>query len=295
MDKTITIGARGSDLAQVQVRWVSSILEKAGLRLNSIIIKTHGDRVIDRPLADLGIQGVFTKEIEEAMLRGEIDLAVHSFKDVPIERPEGLKIVAITEREDPADLLIINQNEYDSDGDIFPLKPNATVGTSAIRRARQILALRNDVVIKDLRGNVPTRLEKLANREYSAIFLASAGVARLGLDLSEFQVERLEPTAFIPSPGQGALAIEMRVGDARIKQISELLNDSLTAISTEIERGLLAKMGGGCTLPLGAYAENEEGIWTLHCFWGDDISNPVWRTASNTDPSELISTVIASL
>ena len=295
MDNTITIGARGSELAQVQVRWVSSILERAGLTLKSTIIKTHGDMVLDRPLAELGIQGVFTKEIEEAMLRREIDLAVHSFKDVAIDRPKGLKIVAITEREDPADLLVIDKSQLDTDGDLFPLKPNAIVGTSAIRRARQLLALRQDLEIRDLRGNVPTRLKKLASKEYSAIFLASAGVERLGLDLSEFHVERLEPKAFIPSPAQGALAIEMRVDDSRIELISRVLNHESTAQAVQLERGLLSKMGGGCTLPLGAYAEHEDEIWTLHCFWGDDISNPLWRTASNTDPSKLISTVIASL
>ncbi len=295
MSIEITIGARGSDLAQAQVRWVSEILKEAGLKLKSTMIKTHGDRVLDRPLSELGIQGVFTKEIEEAMLRREIDIAVHSFKDVAIERPNGLKIAAVTEREDSADLLIINDSEFDAEGDIFPLKSNATVGTSAIRRARQLTALRNDVEIKDLRGNVPTRLKKLADNEYSAIFLAAAGVNRLELDLSAFHVERLEPTAFVPSPGQGALAIEMREDDERIELIHKLLNHHSTAQAAKLERALLAEMGGGCTLPLGAYAEQGEGIWTMHCFWGDDIVDPKWRSVSNIDSSEIVSTVIASL
>jgi len=295
MNQAIKIGARGSELAQVQVRWVGNILQSAGMKLHSTIIKTHGDTVLDKPLSELGRQGVFTKEIEDALFRREIDLAVHSFKDVAIERPKGLEIVAITKREDPADLLIVHKSEFDPNGDVFPLKEGAVIGTSAIRRARQLLALRNNITVKDLRGNVPTRLKKLSNNEYSAIFLAAAGVSRLGLDLSDFKVERLEPSAFIPSPGQGALAIEMRKDDDRGEAVRELLNDDLTARAAQIERSVLAKMGGGCSLPLGAYAEYDDEIWSLHCFWGGDISNPLWRSASGTDSGKLISTVIASL
>jgi len=278
------IGARGSDLAQRQARMIESRLNLEGIETEMIIISTHGDRVLDVPLNQLGAQGVFTKEIEDALIAGRIDLAVHSFKDVATVQPGGLEIVAITEREDCADLLLIRP-EMSFDEDAFiPVKPDSTVGTSAVRRSIQLQALRPDLRLKDLRGNVPTRLDRLHNREYDAIFLAAAGVNRLGLDLSGLNVVRLDPARFVPSPGQGALAIEMRCGDPLVSRIRKCLHHEATATATVIERGLLKLFGGGCSLPLGVWATPNPDGWSVSAFWGD-TSMPQWanRTGSNID------------
>ncbi len=288
------IGARGSDLAQVQARMVESRLNDAGIKTEIVVISTHGDRTLDLPLHQLGFQGVFTKEIEEALLAYQIDLAVHSFKDVASLQPDGLEIVAVTEREDCADLLIIRSDKYLDDAEFLPVARNAVVGTSAVRRATQVKALRPDLEVRDLRGNVPTRLEKLAKGQYDAIFLASAGVNRLGLSLDAYRVVRLDPSRFVPSPGQGALAIEMRSADPLKDQVKTILHHERTAQAARIERALLKKFGGGCSLPLGAWAESNADVWRLHAYWGGG-TQVAWTVQDGVDEGDLVELVHKSL
>jgi hydroxymethylbilane synthase len=281
----VKIGTRGSDLATTQTGTVAKILsESLGIEIKLEIIKTKGDQITDRPLRELEGRGYFTKEIEDALLDRRVDLAVHSFKDMPSEAPDGLALAAVSEREDPADLLIIHKDSFDADAGDIPLKQRATVGTSAVRRQTQISAIREDFFIKDLRGNVPTRLRKLSERQYDAIFLASAGVRRLGLDLSKFEVLRLDPVLFVPSPGQGVLAIQMRADDKNFEAVKKALHSEVSENATDIERSVLAKFGGGCSLPLGAYARKEDGKWHGFGFWGGNSEKPAWAYVNDADP-----------
>jgi len=283
------IGTRGSKLALVQATAVAALIEQGlGVTPEITIIKTQGDRITDRPFSDMDGRGFFTKEIEEALLLHEIDLAVHSFKDVPSVSPEGLVIVAVTEREDPADLLIIRPEAF-KEGLEIPLKLGVSVGTSAVRRSVQLKALRPDIEIKSLRGNVTTRLQKLRDRNFDAIFLAAAGVNRLGISIDDLFIERLSPTIFIPSPGQGALAIQMRADDVKYHQIRSLLHHKNTGEATTIEREIMARFGGGCGLPLGVYAYREKNEWNLHGFWGESGDHPTWAEVKGDRTSELVS------
>lgn len=282
------IGTRGSDLARTQTNWVKNFLEqKLNMTIEVNIITTQGDRVTDRPLRELEGSGYFTKELEEALLDGRIDVAVHSYKDMPSKAPEGLTLAAVSAREDAADLLIMRPDAATSDEDDLFLKPEALVGTSAVRRETQLSALRPDLETKDLRGNVPTRLRKLRDGEYDAIMLASAGVRRLALDLSEFRVERLAPSLFVPAPGQGALAIQMRADDSRLSAVREAVHNAESFTATRIERQLQALFGGGCGLPLGAYASRNGDVWIMEGFWFDALSGPVRATVRGNLPDAL--------
>ncbi|MCB9365582.1 MAG: hydroxymethylbilane synthase [Calditrichaeota bacterium] len=282
------IGTRGSDLAKTQTGWIQEKIEKAlNLTIEVKIISTQGDRVTDRPLRELEGSGYFTKELEEALLDHRIDIAVHSYKDMPSQTPAGLVVAAVSEREDVADLLIIRKDAACDDEDELFLKPEAIVGTSAVRREMQLKALRPDIETKDLRGNVPTRLRKLADGEYDAILLASAGVRRLGLDLSEFRVERLAPSLFVPAPGQGALAVQMRADDERVQQVRAAVYHGETFMATKIERQVQALFGGGCGLPLGAYACRKNSEWILEGFWFDGMQSPVRATVRGNLPDSL--------
>lgn len=282
------IGTRGSELARTQTNWVKNFLEqKLNMTIEVNIITTQGDRVTDRPLRELEGSGYFTKELEEALLDGRIDVAVHSYKDMPSRAPEGLTLAAVSAREDAADLLIMRPDAATSDEDDLFLKPEALVGTSAVRRETQLLALRPDLETKDLRGNVPTRLRKLRDGEYDAIMLASAGVRRLALDLSEFRVERLAPSLFVPAPGQGALAIQMRADDSRLSIVREAVHNAESFTATRIERQLQALFGGGCGLPLGAYASRNGDVWIMEGFWFDALSGPVRATVRGNLPDAL--------
>ncbi len=282
------IGTRGSDLARTQTGHVADLISKQlDIEIRQIIIKTKGDIVTDRPLRELEGRGYFTKELEEALLDKKIDIAVHSFKDMPSESPQGLIVAAISKREDPADLLVIRKNSFQPEAGEIPLKNGAVVGTSAVRRETQIRAMRNDIRAKDLRGNVPTRVKKLADGDYDAIFLASAGVRRLNLDLFAFQVVRLDPTRFVPSPGQGALAIQMRADDNFVGRVREILHDKSVETATRIEREVMARFGGGCGLPLGAFAWSDDNIWRARGFWGGKPDSPIWADVSGGDPLSL--------
>jgi hydroxymethylbilane synthase len=254
MNDHFTIGSRGSRLALWQAEWVKSSLEhlRPGTHVEIEIIKTTGDVMRDVPLAVIGGKGVFTKELEEALLAGRIDIAVHSLKDLPTTLPEGLHVAAITEREDARDALVLPEAQKGANVSVMSLREGATVGTSSLRRQAQLKFLRPDIEIKDLRGNVDTRLRKLDAGWYDAIVLASAGLRRLGFD--ERISAAIDPAEMLPAVGQGALGIETRSGDAATNEIIALLEHAPTRAACTAERALLFALGGGCQVPIAAHA-----------------------------------------
>lgn len=248
-DGHLVIGSRGSQLARWQARHVADMLRETGIATHIDIIKTTGDRLPTAELVETGGKGLFTKEIEEALLDGSIDLAVHSLKDLPTELPEGLGIAAIPQREDPRDAVLGSP--------LSELPKGARVGTSSERRRAQVLALRPDLDVQPVRGNVDTRIRKLREGRYAAIVLALAGLRRLGLESEAVQI--LSPDEMCPAAGQGALAIETR-RDGRIAEICARLDHEPTRQSVACERAILSGLGGGCHLPVGAYARIEGGL-----------------------------------
>ena len=253
MKNSLVIGTRGSQLALWQAQFVKEQLENlyTGLEVQFKIIKTTGDTFPDRSIVGLG-KGVFTKEIDIALLAGEIDLAVHSLKDLPTQLPEGLCLAAIPPREDPRDVLITTTG--------LPLEDllnGAKVGTTSPRRKAQLLGMRPDLQVVDIRGNIDTRLRKLQESDLGAIILAAAGINRLRkpeVITQFFDVERM-----VPAPGQGALAIEVREGDTAVTDLLKPLNDPETVAAVTAERTLLQTLGGGCQIPVGAYARHIDG------------------------------------
>lgn len=256
MKKRLKIGTRGSRLALWQAEFTRAELLKIGIESELVIIKTSGDLIQNLSFDKMEGKGFFTKEIEEALLRGEVDLAVHSMKDMPTTQPDGLVLTAVSEREDPADWLILRK-EATEKGPVFGLKSGAIVGTSSARRKAQMLDFRPDTELRDLRGNVPTRLEKLARGDYDAIFLAAAGVRRLGLQLADFQLVALNPREFVPAPAQGVLAWQTNADDRDTRLILKHLHHSEVAAKTNVERKILNGMDGGCQLPLGVFCERD--------------------------------------
>lgn len=240
----LVIGSRGSQLALWQARWVQARLAELGEESRIEIIHTIGDKVLDVALSKVGSKGLFTKEIEDALLAGSIDLAVHSLKDMPTELPHDLTLAAIPGREDPRDALVGKT--------LQELRHGALVGTSSLRRAAQLRALRPDLDIQNIRGNVDTRLRKLDEGQFEAIVLASAGLRRLGW--ADRITEYLAPEIMCPAVGQGALAIETRDDGGRAFEICRKLNDASTEICGQAERAVLAALGGGCQVPIGALA-----------------------------------------
>ena len=250
----LKIGSRGSPLALWQAEWARSTLQGAipGLEVDIEVIHTKGDRVLNAPLSQIGGKGVFTKEIEDALLDRRIDLAVHSLKDLPTELPEGLEIGAISEREDVRDALVTPTGV-----DLESLRDGARVGTSSLRRRAQIQYNRPDLVLEELRGNVQTRLSKMDSEGMDAVVLASAGLIRLGLEdrISEF----LDPELIIPAPGQGALAIELRSGDRDVQDAVSYINHDETRQCVVAERTVLEVLGGGCQVPIGVWGRIDTG------------------------------------
>jgi len=253
-NKKIIIGSRGSDLALWQANYIKDKLTKAGYNCSITIIKTQGDKVQHLSFDKLEGKGFFTKELEEALLSESIDLAVHSHKDLPTTSPKNLCIAAVSEREDPSEILLINKSAFD-EKQLWSLKKNANVGTSSTRRKTQLLAYRNDLQISDLRGNVPTRIQKLRDGMYDAIMLAAAGVARLQINLDDFIVEKLDPKQFVPAPAQGVLALQTRENDTELIGVLQSINQIEVAHKINIERKVLNLFDGGCQLPLGVYCE----------------------------------------
>ncbi|MBP6334993.1 MAG: hydroxymethylbilane synthase [Bacteroidia bacterium] len=257
MRSPLIIGTRGSDLALWQARHVQTLLREIGLDSEIKIIKTQGDEVQHLSFDKLEGKGFFTKEIEDALLDGTTDIAVHSHKDLPTESPEGLIIAAVSNREDPSELLLIQRDKIDVKKK-FQLKKNAILGTSSNRRKAQMLAFRPDVQLKDLRGNVPTRIAKLREGHYDAILIAAAGVERLEINLDDLHVERLDPKEFIPAPAQGILAIQVREADEELRTALEAISNLETEQIVDIEREILHLFQGGCQMPIGVYAEYDD-------------------------------------
>ncbi len=243
----IRIGTRGSALALWQAHHVEQRLTALGHEVELRVIVTTGDRVLDRRLENVGGKGAFLKEIEEALLAGEADLAVHSLKDVPTLLPEGLVLGAVLERADPRDALLSGGVALEA------LPRGARIGTTSLRRQAQLRFRRPDLAIEDLRGNVDTRIRRLREGRFDAILLAMAGLVRLGR--SDEVSEALDPRQFVPAPGQGAIALECRVEDAPVLAAAATLDHGATARAVGSERAFLAALGGGCNVPLGAHAQ----------------------------------------
>jgi hydroxymethylbilane synthase len=242
----IRIGTRGSALALWQAEHVRDRLTALGHDVSLQVITTTGDRLLDRRLEAVGGKGAFLKEIEEALQAREVDLAVHSLKDVPTALPEGLALCAMLERADPRDALLSAGAGLDE------LPSGATVGTTSLRRQAQLRAVRPDLELADLRGNVDTRIRRLREGRFDAILLAMAGLARLGR--ADEVTEPLDPRRFVPAPGQGAIALECRAGDTPVREAVAPLDHASTARRVAAERAFLATLGGGCNVPLGAHA-----------------------------------------
>ena len=240
----LTVGSRGSQLALWQARWIQARLQGFGIESRLEIIHTTGDKITDVALSKVGTKGLFTKEIEEALLSGAIDVAVHSLKDMPTDLPAGLILAAIPEREDPRDALI--------GGRLAELNQGARVGTSSLRRAAQLRSMRPDLQISDIRGNLDTRLRKLDESKYDAIVLASAGLRRLGWEARISEL--LDPSVMCPAVGQGALAVETRDDSGEAREVCRRLDHAATRAAVTAERAVLATLGGGCQVPIGAHA-----------------------------------------
>ncbi|MGZ3822142.1 MAG: hydroxymethylbilane synthase, partial [Mucilaginibacter sp.] len=285
MDRKLIIGTRGSELALWQANFVKDRLAENNIAAELKIIKTQGDRILNLSFDKLEGKGFFTKELEEELLAGSIDLAVHSHKDLPTENPPGLIIAAVSEREDPSELLLILKDCVDVRQKLS-VKFGGTVGTSSNRRKAQLLAFRPDLEIQELRGNVQTRIGKLRDEKYDAIMLAKAGVSRLAIDLSEFYVEELTPTEMVPAPAQGVLAIQINEGDRELFDALQVLNHPEVAKELDVERRVLKLFGGGCHLPLGCYCRKDEDmfqVFTSKAETGEDFPDRLFLQANDTD------------
>jgi hydroxymethylbilane synthase len=290
----IRIGSRGSDLALWQANHIKNQLIPLGCTVEIIVITTKGDAIQDLSFDKLEGKGFFTKEIEHALLNNEIDLAVHSHKDLETEQPEGLVIAAVSEREDPSDVLLIRREKVDKT-QLLELTKGAVVGTSSARRKSQIRSFRPDISIKDLRGNVPTRIQKLRHEDYDAIMLAKAGVDRLQINLSEFHVHVLDPCEFIPAPAQGVLALQIRKEDAYLLHILLSLNHSDVQKRITLERRVLNLLKGGCQLPLGVFCGEDGIVHVSHCNnWEEGASHyTYWSDDLDSLPSQIVEELIS--
>jgi hydroxymethylbilane synthase len=277
----LRIGSRGSQLALWQANHIKTLLEQRRHTVEIEIIKTTGDKITDVALAQVGTKGMFTKEIEEALAAKRVDLAVHSLKDLPTEISAGFEIATITAREDPRDVFC--SSRYNS----FDELPNrARVGTSSLRRQAQLKALRPDLDIRPLRGNVDTRLRKLEVGEYDAVILAAAGLRRL--DKKEYLRQEFSATQMCPAAGQGSLAIEIRKDDSAVRQHVTFLDNPAACLTTTCERALLKCMGGGCQVPIGALAVLIDGRLHLEAIVAHPDGTEVLRESGDgNDPVQL--------
>ncbi len=255
-ENQIRIGTRGSKLALWQANFTKNKLESLGYKSELIIIKTKGDKIQDIGFDKMEGKGFFTKEIEQALLENKIDVAVHSHKDLETKEVNGLEITAVSKRENPSELLLIRKNKYDASLKWGILK-NGIIGTSSSRRKSLIVSSRPDLKIKDLRGNVPTRIQKLRQGDCDAILIAFAGVKRLDISLAEFETILLSPSECIPAAAQGALAFQTRKGDIEINEIISKLNHKESSISVGLERKILNQFGGGCQIPIGIFCDQQ--------------------------------------
>lgn len=288
----IRIGSRGSDLALWQANHIKNQLENLGASVTITIIKTKGDAIQNLSFDKLEGKGFFTKEIEEALLNHEIDLAVHSHKDLETNQPEGLHIACVSEREDPADLLLINPNAVD-EKQVFSLKKGTVVGTSSARRKAQLVSLFDEVQIKDIRGNVPTRIQKLSEGQFDAILLAKAGVDRLQINLDQFKTIRLDPISFVPAPAQGVLALQIRTTDTDLNTFLQAINHPDVQSKIAIERKVLQLMKGGCQLPLGVYCDDD---YKIHVAFAQKWEEgTIFNTYESEDLEHIAETIVHDL
>jgi len=278
----IVIGTRGSQLAMWQAKHIREKL--AGLidiPTELKTIHTSGDRDKTSPFSEMKGQGFFTKEIESALLSGEIDLAVHSMKDLETTDPKGLEISAVCCREDPREAALIHPDSYDESTPL-KVKPGSVIGSSSARRRCQILGLMEDVRLKDLRGNVPTRVRKLRDGEYDAIVAAWAGLKRLELDLDDIVLNTVDTDTIVPAPAQGVLAIQTRVSDEEIEEIVAQMNEPNVRLQVDLERGLLKRIGGGCRQPFGAVSTIGDDTMKLSAVLGIGPENN-WSEVRRVD------------
>lgn len=291
----LRLGTRGSALARAQATDVARRLEATGHIVTTEIITTIGDQVTDRSFAEVGTYGVFVREIESALMDGRIDLAVHSYKDLPSQGPESLVVAAVPERLDPADVLIARRDALES-GRVIPVRAGARIGTASARRRALIHELGPDVTVEMLRGNVPTRLRALVSGQFDAIILAAAGLARLerageatdALSNPELVRARLDPHTFVPAPAQGAIAVQVRRDDGPTRAAVAAIDDPSTGAAIAAERAVMARAGAGCTVPLGAWCDvAANGQLTLTAILGSDDGLMNRATVSGTDPERL--------
>lgn len=285
MNRKLIIGTRGSQLALWQANFVKDKLEQIGVEAELKIIKTQGDIIQHLRLDKLEGKGFFTKELEEELLTAKIDLAVHSHKDLPTINPPGLIIAAVSEREDPSEVIIIHKDCVDLTKRLS-LKHNASVGTSSNRRKAQLLSVRPDLEFSDLRGNLQTRIQKLRDEQYDAIVLAKAGVSRIEMDLSDFHIEEIAPVEIIPAPAQGVLAIQIRETDSELFDTLQKLNCQEVAETIAVERKVLNLFEAGCHAPLGSYCRKRNDIfesWTSIAQDNEDFPDRVYLQAQSTE------------
>ena len=283
MKTNLIIGTRQSLLAMWQSNYIAGRLreEYPGCEVTLKKIVTKGDRILDVPLAKIGGKGLFTKEIEQELLDGTIDLAVHSLKDMPTVLPEGLCLTAITERANSGDAFV--SNKYNS---IEELPEGSVLGTSSLRRRAQLLARRPDLKIVDLRGNVDTRLKKLDEGQMDAIILAAAGLTRLG---HADRIKEIIPQSYcLPAVGQGALAIECRTDNFKVRQMLDFLNDTATKQATDAERAFLGLLEGGCQVPIGVHAEVNEGRIAMEGVIGSLDGSTVLRDTAEGNAADAV-------
>lgn len=281
--RTLVLGSRPSRLARWQTGHVLQLLQAArpDLSYRMVTLMTEGDKVLERPLPEIGGKGVFTAELESALRAGEIDLAVHSLKDLPIENAPGLCIGAVGQRADARDVMISARGEK-----FAALPYGARVGTSSLRRQAQLKAARPDLQILSLRGNVDTRIRKALQGDYDAILLAAAGVERL--ELGEHITETLSFEVMLPAPGQGALAVQCRQDDAELLQVLQSIHDAATFRAVSAERAFLAGLGGGCSAPVAAYAQANAGLLEMQGLVASPDGQRVIRVAAvGADPLDL--------
>ncbi len=289
----IRIGTRGSRLALWQAQHFRDKLLQINVSSEIIIIKTKGDRMQDLSFDKIEGKGFFTKEIEDALLRKEVDVAVHSMKDLPTEMEEGLLIAGLSERADPSDVLIIGKHAVDPSRPL-KIRKGMRVGTSSIRRKVQLHSFDPNLSIQDIRGNVPTRLAKIDEGVVDAVILASAGVQRLNIDTSSYEVLRFNPTEFIPAPAQGVNAYQCRSEDKKVRKIIGSIHRQDVAQCTNIERSILRLLDGGCQLPLGAYVTKDMMGYHCHAMLGSDINAPITKVRYSQSTSAGLAQYIVS-
>lgn len=297
--RTLRIGTRGSDLALCQANFIRKYLsERHSTDTTLKIIKTSGDKIDDLPFEKMEGKGFFTKELEDALLSGEIDLAVHSLKDLMTLPPDGLTIAGIGARVDRRELLLFHKNAGGESG-FLPLKAGSSIGAGSARRRSQIRHYNPLLEIKPIRGNVPTRVRKLREHEFDSIIIAAAGVDRLELDVSDLGAIRLDPRVFLPAPAQGVLGVQTRTDDTDVIELFSDFGTETEKTETRLERGLLGKFDAGCSLPLGVFSQVENGERRLLATLGpvEALGVTQFRTAEarGNEPGALVNEVFESL